>query len=58
MSQEPLSKEEMKQAVSAGIESFLSKKFETLGRWSFYSFMGMVVGALIYMLLRADGWHK
>lgn len=53
-----LDKNELKEAVREGIESWLDKQFQTFGKWSLYTIASVVFGALVYFVLNAMGWHR
>lgn len=47
-----------KQIIKDAINEWMDNKFSEFGKWSFYGFMAMCVGALGYLILYSNGWHK
>jgi hypothetical protein len=54
----PLNKDETKQAMKEAMREWMDDKFQEFGRWSFYSLLAAVFGAMVYFILTASGWHK
>jgi hypothetical protein len=49
--------ETMKQAVKEAIKEWLDDKFVTFGKWSAMSIGAMGIAALLWLILRSQGWQ-
>lgn len=43
--------------VKEAIKEWMDEKFVDFGRWTFTAFLASLLGALIYFMLIANGWH-
>lgn len=50
------SKEEMKSITKEALKEWLDGKFTTFGHWAFRSISAMAFAALIYFILKTNGW--
>lgn len=53
----PLSPEALRDAVEKGIEHWLDRKFEKLGKWFFGIICSIGISYLIYHFLKDNGWQ-
>ena len=53
-----MNKEDMKSAVKEAIKEWLDEKFAMFGRWGFTSLAALVLAALAYFILWANGWRQ
>ena len=51
-----LDKDETKAVVKAALKEWMDDKVLNFGRWSLVAVGGMVLTALVYFILRANGW--
>lgn len=49
--------EETKAALKEALKEWLDEKFAALGRWSLGGIAALAFAALIYFILRSNGWH-
>lgn len=49
--------EAMKAAVKEALKEWLDAKFTTFGKWSLTSLAALALAALVYFILRANGWQ-
>lgn len=47
----------MKAAVKEALKEWLDAKFTTFGKWSLTSLAALALAALVYFILRANGWQ-
>ena len=50
--------EEMKTAVKEGLKEWLDEKFTALGKWSVGSLAALGLAALVYFILKMNGWQQ
>lgn len=55
---EAMSKEDTKAAMKEALKEWMDEKFAVFGRWSFYSLSAMALTALVYFMLRMNGWKQ
>lgn len=53
-----MSKEDTKAAMKEALKEWMDEKFAVFGRWSFYSLSAMALTALVYFMLRMNGWKQ
>lgn len=53
-----MGREEMKAAVKEGIKEWLDDKFRVFGKWSAASIAALALAALVYFILRMNGWQQ
>lgn len=56
--QREISRDEMKQAVKEALKEWLNDKFTTFGKWSMTSLAAIALAALVYFILRMNGWQQ
>ena len=49
--------EAMKLAVKEALKEWLDSKFVAFGKWSLASLAALGLAALVYFILRANGWQ-
>ena len=53
---------ELKDAMKTAIKEWMTEQWNTAARWTFWTLMRAaavaVFGALIWLLLTANGWHQ
>lgn len=49
-------KDEAKAVLKEALKEWLDEQFSKLGRWSFYGFMSMTLAAIVYFILKTNGW--
>ena len=54
MSKEP---DEMKRIVKEALKEWLDSKYAEFGRWSFYTVAAAGLTAVVYFILRSNGWR-
>lgn len=52
----PMSREEMKQIMKEAIKEWLDAQILTFGRFSLYGIAGAALCALLYFILKTNGW--
>lgn len=52
----PLSKEEMKEATKEAIKEWLDDQYRAFGKLSMFTILGAALCALLYFILRTNGW--
>lgn len=50
--------QEQKDVVKQAFKEWLDEKFATFGKWSAVSIAAMALGALLYFILRMNGWVR
>ena len=51
--------EEMqKRVMKEAIKEWLDEQFTKVGKWTAASFVALLLAALAYLILWANGWHK
>ncbi len=53
-----MSKEEMKRITKEALKEWLDEKFTLFGRWTLRSLASMALVALVYFILKSNGWVK
>lgn len=53
-----LKKDEIKQALKEGLKEWMNEKYAVFGLYSIRAVGVAALGALIYFILWANGWHK
>ena len=53
-----LDKEDLKEAVSKGIENWLDKQYASIGRWTLVTVASVIVLGIAHLVLNGLGWHK
>lgn len=48
--------DDVKEALKEALHEWLDQKFMQFGKWSFWGLMALSFGALIYVILRTQGW--
>lgn len=56
--EEVMSKEDTKAALKEALKEWMDEKFAAFGRWSFYAIAAMGLTALVYFMLRMNGWKQ
>jgi len=49
---------ETKEALKEALKEWLDEKFAELGRWSFRTLSALALGALVFFILKMNGWSK
>lgn len=49
--------EAMKRAMKEALKEWLDEKFARFGRWSLTGLAAAAIVALVYFILKANGWH-
>lgn len=52
------SKDEMKDMTKEALKEWLDEKFTTFGRWTFRAVSAAAFAAVIYFILKSQGWVK
>lgn len=52
------SKDETKAIIKEALKEWMDEKFLMFGRWSASGIAAAAFAALIYLILRSQGWHK
>jgi hypothetical protein len=50
--------EAMKKAIKEGLKEWLDDKFMTFGKWSVTSLACLALVALVWVILRSQGWQE
>jgi hypothetical protein len=50
--------DEQKRIVKAAIKEWLDEQFLAFGKWTAFGFAAAVFSAVVYFVLRAEGWVK
>lgn len=50
--------EHIKAALKEALREWLDEKFAAFGKWSLGGIAAASLGALVYFILSAQGWHK
>lgn len=53
-----LENDDMKKAMKTAIKEWLDEKFAEFGWFSAKTLLALALGALVYFILRQNGWHK
>jgi hypothetical protein len=53
-----MANEELKAALKEALREWLDDKFAQFGRYSITAIGAAAFSALVYFILRSDGWHK
>jgi hypothetical protein len=48
----------MKQAIKEGIKEWLNEIYTEFGRWSLKALGALALAALLYFMLKMNGWAK
>lgn len=54
----PLDKEELKAITREALKEWLDEKFTLFGKWSLGTLSALVFSAVVYFILKMNGWHK
>lgn len=49
--------DDQKRAVKEALKEWLDEKFSEFGKWSLAGFGAMALAALIYFILKMNGWN-
>jgi predicted ferric reductase len=52
-----LDAEIVKAAMKEGLKEWLDEKFSTLGKWSAGTFAALALVAVVWLILRSQGWQ-
>lgn len=47
-----------KEILKEALKEWLDEKFAELGKWSFRTISAAALGALVYFMLKTNGWSK
>lgn len=47
-----------KRVMKEAIKEWLDEQFTKVGKWTAASFVALLLAALVYLILWANGWHK
>lgn len=50
--------DKQKEVIKEALKEWLDEKFLMFGKWSFASLAAMGLAALIYFILKTDGWKQ
>lgn len=53
-----MTQEEFKSAVKEAITEWMDAKFQQFGKWSMTALTAAIFTALIYFVLKSNGWSK
>ena len=53
-----MNKDENKEIVKEALKEWLDDKFADLGRWSLGLIFALILAAMLYFVLWANGWHN
>lgn len=48
--------DDVKEALKEALHEWLDQKFMQFGKWSFFGLAALAFGALVYIILRTQGW--
>lgn len=51
-----MDKDEMKKITKEALKEWLDEKFLAFGKWSFFTLAAAALVALLYFILRTNGW--
>lgn len=49
---------EIRQELKAALREWLDEQFAVVGRWTLRGLAAMGLGALVWLILTANGWHR
>lgn len=58
MMQYSMTPDEIKAALKEGIKDWLDEQFTKFGKWSLTALTALIFTALIYFVLKMNGWVK
>ena len=50
--------EDQKRIVKEALKEWLDEKFVEFGKWTLGGFAAMTLAALVYFVLKMNGWHR
>lgn len=51
-------RDEMKTALREALREWLDEKYAQFGKWSLHGLLAAGLGAIVWFILSANGWHK
>jgi len=53
-----MEQEDLKRAIKEAIKEWLDERFVQFGKWSLTGLVSVLIAALLYFILWANGYHK
>ena len=47
-----------KDTIKEALREWLDEKYAVFGQWSFHALMAAALVAMVYFILKMDGWHR